>query len=490
MKFNGSAPIDVLLSRINGVKKSGKGYMCSCPAHGGHDCLSIEEKDNRVLVHCFAGCSAQEVVEAVDLRLSDLFADSLNPERRREYDIQAARSAIDHSKLIFDLAAAQAAKTELSSADLAELAEAHAVHERAVRKLEELEESQPEQTEGFNPFLRRLAYDSDSALDQIANQQWLIDGVIPADAFGVIFGPSGAYKSFIAIDMAASIASAIAWHGRDVDNSGHVIYIAAEGASGLHLRKKAWEIRHHKPITNLGILGSAVTINAAIECQHLIELCDEAAACISQDVKLVVIDTLARSFAGDENSASDMGGFIKACDRIREKTGATVLVIHHSGKDAEKGARGSSALRAACDFEFKVVSSGKKVTKLTCTKAKDSDPIEDLDFKLEAVDVGRKDSKGRDMISLVPRAVNIGDGSSMTQELTGHASTVNNIIGQEIARNGGSCMKQFVQDSFFHAVGGRNETTRKQFRRAMDQLVLDGWITVEEHGKIERAPVF
>jgi hypothetical protein len=490
MKFNGSAPIDVLLSRINGIKKSGKGYMCSCPAHGGHDCLSIEEKDNRVLVHCFAGCSAQEVVESVDLRLSDLFADSMNPDRKREYEIKSVTAARDQAKLVIDIGAACVQRgDQITDEDIAQLAEAQQRIDAANERLAEIETQHPVE-ETFNPFLRRLAYDSDAALDQIANQQWLIDGVLPADAFGVIFGPSGAYKSFIAIDMAASIASAIQWHGYDVDNPGHVIYIAAEGASGLHLRKKAWEIRHGMQIKNLGILGSAVTINAATECQHLVELCDQAAETIGQSIKLVVIDTLARSFAGDENSASDMGGFIKACDRIRENTGASVLVIHHSGKDAEKGARGSSALRAACDFEFKVVSSGKKLTKLVCTKAKDSDPIQDIDFKLESVDVGRKDAKGRDMGSLVPKAINSsGDSSAEKTELSGHAQALNNLIGKEISRSG-SCMKQFIQEEFFHAHGGKTEATRKSFRRAIDQLVIDGWVTVEASGEILRVDPF
>jgi RecA/RadA recombinase len=489
MKHNGGAPIDVLLARINGVKKSGKGFMCSCPAHGGHDCLSVEEKDGRVLVHCFAGCSAQEVVESVDLRLSDLFADSLNPDRARDYSIQSATSARTQARMVIDIGAACIQRgDELTDENIAELAAAQSRIDTANEQLKELEYFEPDQD--FNPLIKRLAYDSDAALDQIANQQWLIDGVLPADAFGVIFGPSGSYKSFIALDMSASIASAHQWHGRDVDNAGHVIYIGAEGASGLHLRKKAWEIRHHLPMRNLGILGSAVTINSAVECEHLVQLCLEAADSIGEDVKLIVIDTLARSFAGDENSASDMGAFVKSCDRIRERTGATVLVIHHSGKDAEKGARGSSALRAACDFEFKVTSSGKKVCKLACTKAKDSDPIDDVDFKLEAVDIGRKDAKGREMISLVPKALIIGDDmSSAKTELSGHAQAVNNLIGKELSRSG-ACMKAFIQDEFYHIHGGKTDANRMAFKRALDQLVIDGWVTIDHGGQITRAAPF
>lgn len=485
---HGGGVADLLLSRLANVKKSGNGWMASCPAHGGHDCLTVAEKDGRVLVHCFAGCETGDVVAAVDLRLSDLFADSLNPDRRREYQIQSASSARDHAQMIVDIAAAQALKGDLASEDIAQLAEAHEKLRDANDQLEKLNALEPEE-KSDNPFARRLAYDSDAALDAIANQKWLIDGVIPADAFGMIYGPSGAYKSFLGLDMAASIAAAKSWHGRDVDQSGHVIYIGAEGAAGLHLRKKAWEIRYQQPLRNLGILGSAVTINSAIECQHLVDLCLEAAEELQSPIKLVVIDTLARTFEGDENSAAEMGAFVRSCDRIREITGATVLVIHHSGKDADKGARGSSSLRAACDFEYKVVSSGKKVTKLVCTKAKDSDPIEDMGFKLESVEIGRNDAKGRPMVSLVPKYDQAAE--SERHDLTGHNQTLNSLIAREMARTGDDwVMKELVRDSFYHALGGKSDANRAQFSRSLRALVDDGWVNVDPAGKISRESPF
>ena len=72
-------------------------------------------------------------------------------------------------------------------------------------------------------------------------------------------------------------------------------------------------------------------------------------------VKLIVIDTLARAFAGgNENASEDMGALVRNMDQIREATGANVLFIHHSGKDQAKGARGHSSLRAAIDTEIEV----------------------------------------------------------------------------------------------------------------------------------------
>lgn len=342
-----------------------------------------------------------------------------------------------------------------------------------------------------SPMRKRVAYDSDEAIALIAQQRWLIDQIIPVDAFGVIYGPSGAYKSFCAMDMSACIASAMNWHGNDVDEPGHVLYIGAEGASGLHLRKKAWEIRHQRPLTNLAILGMAVTINSD-DHNALIGLCDELVQEIDQPIRLIVIDTLARSFQGEENSATDMGDFVNACDHIREVTGATILVVHHSGKDAEKGARGSSALRAACDFEFKVTSPGKKLTRLSCTKAKDSDPFDDINFKLNVVEIGVRDRKGKPLTSLIlsPAA----DGDIPTREdLSGSSQMINNLIAHEMARTGDDWVFYTpLRDSFFAKMGTdkRDSNTKMAWDRGIKKLLADEWIHKDLNGKITRAEVY
>lgn len=342
-----------------------------------------------------------------------------------------------------------------------------------------------------SPMRKRVAYDSDAAIAMIAQQRWLIDQIIPVDAFGVIYGPSGAYKSFCAMDMSACIASAMNWHGNDVDEPGHVLYIGAEGASGLHLRKKAWEIRHQRPLTNLAILGMAVTINSD-DHEALITLCDELVQEIDQPIRLIVIDTLARSFQGEENSATDMGDFVNACDHIREVTGATILVVHHSGKDAEKGARGSSALRAACDFEFKVTSPGKKLTRLSCTKAKDSDPFDDINFKLNVVEIGVRDRKGKPLTSLIlsPAA----DGDIPTREdLSGSSQMINNLIAHEMARTGDDWVFYTpLRDSFFAKMGTdkRDSNTKMAWDRGIKKLLADEWISKDLNGKITRSEVY
>ena len=63
-----------------------------------------------------------------------------------------------------------------------------------------------------------------------------------------------------------------------------------------------------------------------------------------------MIDTLSRSMRGvDENTAKDMGIFVDNCERIGRHFGCIVIVVHHAGKNADNGAKGSIALPAAAD---------------------------------------------------------------------------------------------------------------------------------------------
>lgn len=73
--YAASGPLDVLLSRLDGVRASGHGWIAKCPAHSDRSAsLSLAEgRDGRALVKCFAGCEVLAVVQAVGLELADLF---------------------------------------------------------------------------------------------------------------------------------------------------------------------------------------------------------------------------------------------------------------------------------------------------------------------------------------------------------------------------------------------------------------------------------
>ena len=83
--------LDALLSRLEGVQRSGDGYRARCPACGGKGRkVAVREADTgRILLHCFAGCVAADIVQAIGLQLGDLFPERLaedtpeDRERRR-----------------------------------------------------------------------------------------------------------------------------------------------------------------------------------------------------------------------------------------------------------------------------------------------------------------------------------------------------------------------------------------------------------------------
>lgn len=69
--------IDNLLSRLEGVRQTKPdSWIAKCPAHPDKSpSLTVKDSNGTILVHCFSGCSALDIVHAVGLELSDLFSD-------------------------------------------------------------------------------------------------------------------------------------------------------------------------------------------------------------------------------------------------------------------------------------------------------------------------------------------------------------------------------------------------------------------------------
>jgi hypothetical protein len=115
---------------------------------------------------------------------------------------------------------------------------------------------------------------------------------------------------------------------------------------------------------------------------------------------VLVVDTLsATTPGGNENSGEDMGLVLSHCKFLHQQTGALVVLIHHSGKDAAKGARGWSGLRAAADAEIEITRNGD-FRAATVTKMKDGSDGESHSFKLKVVPLG-VDADGEEESSCV-----------------------------------------------------------------------------------------
>ena len=185
---------------------------------------------------------------------------------------------------------------------------------------------------------------------------YLIKGWLPAEAFGVVYGPSGCGKSFFVLCLAIHIALGREWNGCKVEQA-PVLYVAGEGGVGVPQRIKALADEHNggEGMPDLYRLDHPVLMDGdESELASLLGAINEKCSEVDRDFGLVILDTVARCMAGDENSNTDMNGFIRACCEVTASTGATVLLVHHTGKGDQETARGASALRAACDYEYLV----------------------------------------------------------------------------------------------------------------------------------------
>ncbi len=175
---------------------------------------------------------------------------------------------------------------------------------------------------------------------------------------------------------------------------GNVAYIVAEGAAFFKNRITAYNT--HNKIKDLPVYvlpGGPDFLNAT-DIRDTITALKELSS-----VFVVVVDTYAACMSGDENSGIDAGKVIAHCKAIHNATGAVVILVHHSGKDASKGARGWSGLRAAADFELEVVRNGDHRS-VTATKQKDAEDGNELGFKLSSVVVGQ-DEDGSPITSCI-----------------------------------------------------------------------------------------
>mgnify|MGYP001171880374 CR=1 FL=1 len=212
---------------------------------------------------------------------------------------------------------------------------------------------------------------------------YLVKGWLDQSALSVLYGPSNSGKSFLALDLAHHVAKGRTWGSRRV-NRGRVLYIAAEGGGGFANRVSALDDPEFFvlsiPITLTGTESAAGPLAEVL--QHL-------AAVGGSGFDLIVIDTMARVMGGrDENAAPDIADLVRNLDLIRRVTGAHVMLVHHTGKDTGRGARGHSSLRAAIDTEIEL--SRDDVGQITAevTKQRDGPTGYRFCYQLRQVELG------------------------------------------------------------------------------------------------------
>ena len=222
----------------------------------------------------------------------------------------------------------------------------------------------------------------DDGLRDIPAPVPLVDGLLFRDSLARVNGASGHGKSFITLDIAASVATGTPWHGR-TSTPGKVLYVVAEGVSGFSRRVEAW--RQHHQVRRTGLLFYPEPIQImGDEWPVLIRMCEQ------DRPDMIWFDTQARVTVGtQENDAMEMGIVVDKLEQLRVASGgACVVLVHHTPHAADRG-RGSGAVVGAMNTELLVAKNGRMVS-VRVTKQKDAPEIEPLAFEL--TDVGDTES--------------------------------------------------------------------------------------------------
>lgn len=263
-----------------------------------------------------------------------------------------------------------------------------------------------------------------------------IGGLLGTASSIVVYGESNSGKTFWTLDAALHVAAGLPWNRRRVEQGG-VLYCILEGTRGFDNRVAAWREQHKAELpadfrVPFGAIPVAMDLrDPDADTAALIRTIKHTAKLMGAPVKLVVVDTLSRALAGgNENDSVEMGCLVKCIDLIRAATGAAVLLVHHSGKDAAKGARGHSLLRAAIDTEIEVKATEGGQRTATVCKQRELETGATFAFRLAPAVLGQNEH-GEDVTTctVAPDGSPVkATGKPLSESLAGWLRDIQNLF--------------------------------------------------------------
>lgn len=251
------------------------------------------------------------------------------------------------------------------------------------------------------PVMTDWLIQADTFSEAPAPLRWQIKRWIQAEALIMVHGPSGGGKTFLVLDWVCSMAGQLPeWFGHKI-HPGPAVYLAGEGHHGLRGRVAAWKHHHQVKSLQMWLSREGCDLNTP---EGYLRVVDNVRA-LPQRPVLIVVDTLHRFLAGDENSAQDAKTMLDACGNLMREFSCSVLLVHHTGvsDEAQHRARGSSAWRGALDIEISVVpAKDDEPMQIIQRKSKDAELAAPLAASLQTVEIqGWFDEDGEAVTSAV-----------------------------------------------------------------------------------------
>lgn len=304
----------------------------------------------------------------------------------------------------------------------------------------------------------------------------LIKGLIDQGTMSVLYGDSNVGKTFVAMDMAYHISTGRPYAGMRTEHA-LVVYVASEGGRGAKRRLAALRDKFgpERSAPLFKLLPSAVDLRRPdIDLNPFIA--DLKA--IGRPIGLIVIDTLSRALAGgDENSSVDMGALVKHFDAVRSATSSHLMIVHHTGKDRAKGARGHTLLRAATDTEIEVAEGV-----ISVTKQRDLDKAWTAAFELEVRRVGA-DADGDPVTSCTVRLEGAARGAAARlarTEMTPAEAGLLEALGVLVETAGKEAVSTSDIEAFMRDKS--SDMTKEQVRFHLRNLAAKGHVVRPKRG--------
>jgi hypothetical protein len=272
-----------------------------------------------------------------------------------------------------------------------------------------------------------LCYFSDC--ETIAPKEWILKGLIARGETSSWIAPPGAGKSGLLTAIAVHIGAQQDFHGFRSKGVCGVLYLAFERFLHTKRRMTAYNRMGFKDLP-ICIRPGIINLMDPKCVKVIIAEMKEAEAHLGVSIGLVIIDTFAKGMAadgGNESEAKDQGRCLGHLQMIRDTTGCHMAIIHHTGKDVSKGARGSNAQVADVDVEF-TISGNDGARTLKVTKANDQPEGKMMDFAIKAQSLGQDEDGDEVTIGIVEKADPNKPASAPREAWTGKTARLRDAI--------------------------------------------------------------
>jgi hypothetical protein len=333
--------------------------------------------------------------------------------------------------------------------------------------------------------------------DTDIGRPFLVEGLLPDVGTAIMAGPWGAYKTFVALDLALSLMRRDTFAGRAVNRRCGVLFIAAEGAFEIPIRlqgayEASCEDRSPLPFARTDQCARLLDDKA-------LEILDATAKAAADQMKAkfgielgtIIIDTMAAA-AGfdDESSNSEAQRVMNVLTVLSRRFKCLVIVVDHFGKAAETGTRGASAKEGSADAVLAILadrdlSGNVSNPRMAVRKMRGAPTGSEIPFEAKVVDMG-VDNCGKPQTTLIIQWKLEGAPTKKTDTWPRKLTVFHDALFNALA-DGGRAQQPFIDGPLVRAVdrelvraefykrypadGGteerRNDAKRKAFNRSL-----------------------